>query len=255
MKFGLTPTPKAFSPWGILGRVDSAPAADLHLQKFSKIGGDQNPTNSCVWWAIANAIHNVLSYEGISSDFWASVLAGYYVTRLRSNGGDRSRIVDFGCRPPDAAMVLRELGMVPSRSWPFIPRQVDVEPPYDALVSALPDWIRLKRIIAPEGGYGAGIRHVIHNLHRPVLIGQEVNQKYVGWKPGHSPWTFSPPMDGRHMELIDSYTTDGPLTVSSWGDLFRRQVAWPQVEKESVSDLWYPEIDLKKALVMLGKLK
>jgi len=250
VKFGLTPTPAAYAPWGVIGAIsDNTPEADLHLQAYTKIGGNQNPTNSCVWWANAGAIHNVLRREGIAS-FWCSVLGGYYVTRLRSASGDRDRIVDFGCRPPDAAMVLLELGLIPDAKWPFIASQVDKEPDYGALVSSLPDWIRLKRIIAPEGRYGAAIRHTIHNLDRPVLIGQEVNQPYVDWEPGDDPWSFTPPMEGRHMELVDSYNAKGPLTVSSWGDTFRRQLAWKQVESESVSELWYPEIDRDKAIKM-----
>ena len=166
VKFGLEPTPRDVAPWGTVGSFGTeaaAPSVDIHLQRFSRIGGNQTVTNSCVWWAFVNAAYNKLRYEGINAK-WMSVLAGYFATRMRSHGGDKTRIVDFGCRPPDAAMVVSELGLIPDEKWPFIPSRVNEEPDYGALISAVDGWARLKRIIAPEGQNGAAIRHIVSNL-------------------------------------------------------------------------------------------
>jgi len=252
VKFGLEPTPKEIAPWGSVGALDAnTPSEDVHLQRFSRIGGNQTVTNSCVWWAFVNAIYNTLRYEGINAK-WMSVLAGYFATRMRSNGGKKDRLVDFGCRPPDAAAVVSELGLITDAKWPFIPSRVNEEPDYGALISAVEGWVRMKRIIAPEGQNGAAIRHIIACTHRPVLIGQSVDESYIDWVPGKLPWVLTGEIVGRHMELLDSYNAKGPLAVSSWGDPYRRNIAWRMVEDDNTHELWYLEIDRDKAFKMLG---
>jgi hypothetical protein len=250
--FGLIPTEPEVHPFGLFGGATTdGPDADRHLETFIRRGGNQNPTSTCVWWAIAQALWIILGYEKLPKQ-WISILAGYYYTRMRTHK-DRNKIVDFGCRPPDAAMLLRELGIVPEHFWPFIAVMVDDEPTYDVAVCSDPDWFFLKRIIVPEGERGKAIRHIIHDLHRPVLIGQEVTSDYLSWRPGHPPWTFAlgGKAEGRHMECIATYNRLGPLTISSWGDMFERQMAWKTVENDHVSDLWYAEIDRPKLVKML----
>lgn len=249
---GLIPTPPDIRPFGVFGgATEDGPDADLHLDKLIRRGGNQNPTNTCVWWAIAQALWIILGYEGLPKR-WLSILGGYYYTRMRTHQ-DRDKVVDVGCRPTDAAMVVRELGLIPEHLWPFISIMVDDEPTYDVSVTADPDWFFLKRIIVPEGDRGKAIRHIIHDLHRPVLIGQQVTSDYVSWHPGCPPWTFSLGGDavGRHMEAIATYNRLGPLTISSWGNLYERQMAWKQVESDTVSDLWYAEVDRPKLVEML----
>jgi len=255
VSFGLTPTPPGVHPWGVFGGTTTdGTDADKGLDDLVKRGGNQNPTNTCVWWAIVQALYVRLGAMGLPQK-WASILAGYYATRMRSHNGDKTKIHDLvGCRPPDAAMVVREVGLVPDAMWPFVPSQVDAEPPWDVIVAGDDDWFCLRRIIVPDGDRGKAVRHIIHDLRTPVLIGQEVNQEYIDWEPGDMPWTLplGGPVKGRHMELIATYNRVGPKTVSSWGDWYDRQMAWKQVESDSVSDLWYPVIDREKALRVFG---
>ena len=241
--FGLVPTPIHVHPHGVFGGAADGPDADFGLDPFVLRGGNQNPTNTCVWWAIQNGFWTTLGACGLPQQK-LSVLGGYWPTRMRTHNGDRSLVVDFGCRPPDAAQVVNELGWIPNDKWPFVAACVDDEPPWDALVSHKKKWFFLRRIVVPYGQRGKAVRHVIATLKRPVLIGQEVDQAYVDWRPGDAPWRMVDTIPkGRHMEMIATYDTAGPSTVSSWGDLFDRKIAWDHVESDHVSDLWYVDIN------------
>lgn len=245
--FGLVPTPIEVHPHGVFGGASDGPDADDHLDNCVLRGGNQNPTNTCVWWAIRGALYTTLCVEHIPPRL-LSVLGGYWATRMRTHQGDRSKIVDFGCRPPDAAQVLNEVGWIPEHHWPFIPAMVDDEPKWKPLVKAKKKWFYLRRIIVPHGQRGKAIRHVVHNLHRPVLIGQEVDQSYIDWRPGDPPWRMPDVIPkGRHMEMIATYDTAGADAVSSWGDMFDRKIAWSHIETDHVSDLWYPQINVRIA--------
>lgn len=253
--FGLIPTPRNVLGHGTFGTgsyVDG-PDADDHLSPFILRGQNQNPTNTCVWFAFQNAMWTILGAEGLKQ-VKLSVNGGYYGTRMKTHRGNRDLIVDTGCRPPDAADLLNEWGWIPESEWPFHWSKVNDEPDWKALVSFDNKWFFLRRIIAPYGQRGKAIRHIIHHLNRPVLIGQEVTKSYLRWRPGDSPWSY--PMgtipEGRHMELIATYDTLGPDTVSSWGDPFERKLAWSQVEHDSVTELWYPDIDLEVAKIIMG---
>lgn len=244
--FGLIPTPIEVHPFGVMAAAnDDGPDADNHLDEFVTRGWNQNPTNTCVWWAIRGAWHVLAGVYSLPL-VDLSVLGGYYATRMRTHQGNRNNIVDFGCRPPDAAQSLNELGFIPNELWPFAAANVDEEPDWKALVSVKKAWFFLRRILAPYGQRGKAIRHVIANLGLPVLIGQEVDQSYIDWRPGDPAWSMpSVVPKGRHMEFIATYDTAGPSTVSSWGDMFDRKLSWNHVESDHVHELWYPVINPK----------
>lgn len=251
--FGLITTPTGHAPWGTYSGMGADIGEDKRLQKHAKIGGDQQRTNSCVWWSIANAVLIILLESGLPA-IWASVLAGYYATRMRTNGGDRNKLLDLGCYPTDSVMVLREVGIILDNKWPFNPANTNKEPDYGALISAKSDWIWMRRIVAPYGKVGENIRHIITKLRRPVLSGQHVDEAYLDWKPGDAPWIMSGKAEGRHMEAMDSYVPEGGLAISSWGDRYRRTISWQQIE-DPKSEYWYPEIDIDKAREMLIGVK
>lgn len=241
--FGLIPTPENVHPYGVFGGlVNDAAESNHFLDQFALRGGNQNPTNTCVWWAIQNAFWTTLGVCGLPQRK-LSVLAGYYATLMRTHDGNRDLIIDVGCRPPEAAKLINELGWIPDEKWPFVPSRVGDEPPWDALVSHRYDWFSIRRILTTPGSRGKAIRNAIDAFQRPVLIGQEVDQPYIDWKPGDPPWSMKSTAKGRHMELIVSYDTAGANAVSSWGDTFDRKIAWSHIESQHVSDLWYVELN------------
>ena len=250
--FGLIVTPETEAPWGhgVCGNLQ-CPDSDTHLQRYARIGGNQTYTNSCVWWAISNAIYTILRFENLPS-FWTSVLAGYYITRMRTNGGNKNNIIDIGCRPPDAMMSMLEVGLICDSKWPFVERNVDKEPLFDSLISSMDSWISMKRIIVPEGKMFQTIKEAIHHKNTPVLIGNDVDQPYLDWKPGNLPWSFSHKLIGRHMEMVDSYESNSVLAVSSWGEQFRRHIHKNHLESIHLKEAWFPVIDIAKADKMLS---
>ena len=249
---GLNPTPFGIAPWGVVGfGTDDGPDACDALSSFVRRGGSQWSTETCVWWAIAGALWGTLGLHGLPP-LWISVLAGYWLTRRRTARG--GAIADLGCRPTDAAEVVREAGVVPVDAWPFTVANVDAEPDFGALIAA-PDheWFALRRVVAEGDARNRNIRRALSAPGceaRFVLHGQALDAEAQRWTPERGPYARNGrPVVGRHMELCASYGPDGLDHVSSWGMADRRD-AWEQVASGDTSDVWIVEMnaDLARAV-------
>lgn len=238
---GLVPTPAGVAPWGTFGASTDGPAACDRLSPLA-LRGLRQRGESCVWHAVAGALWVTCQVVGLPPVL-LDPYVGYYATRKRSVRG--GAIHDTGCRPTDAAMVLRELGLAP---WDRVaPTDVNAEPAWDRLCLAThSDWFRMSRIVATGEARSLAIRRALSapgREARPVLVGQAIDDVYTQWRPGMAPWRRTGDIVGRHMELAASYDQRGVYLVGSWGDDFDRLVSWEQLEGGDATDLWIPYIE------------
>lgn len=254
---GLKPTPRGEAPYGVATyQAGDVPQECSELSGFARRGGDQLSTETCVAWSYAGAIWMLLGILGLPR-VWASVLGMYYLTLAKTHDGDKSKIVDLGCRMPDAAAVLREAGFALDADWPFRVSKVCVEPPWKALTEGLRnDWLRPRRVLA----YGAELEAIIKaslsapgKAARPVIRGIRVDQPYLDWMPGDAPWELNSTAKGRHAELCATYDVESLGKVSSWGDTFERHESWRNVREDYDSETWIVDVDVE-ALVHNLKL-
>jgi hypothetical protein len=161
--------------------------------------------------------------------------------------GRRDHVVDMGCRTADAAEVYRTQGFASEKKWPFVARNVDVEPPIGAFLTCMSqDWLRPQRVIGYGEEHARTIRAAIDAqlpFARPILRATRVDQAYLDWRPGYMPWSFCGPLLGRHLELCVSYDQTGIRRVSSWGDSFDRVESWSSVMNDSDSESWILDVD------------
>jgi hypothetical protein len=187
---------------------------------------------------------------------WISVLAGYWLTRRRTAAG--GVVLDLGCRPTDAAEVVREPGVIPAEAWPFVSSKVNAEPDFGALIIA-PDraWFSLRRIVTGGEARNRDIRLALSapgTSARFILHGQALDMEAQRWTPDRGPYSRDGrPIVGRHIELCPSYGPDGLDHVSSWGMADRRDT-WGQVASDDTSDVWAVEINVTLALAMFKTL-
>ncbi len=255
MTFGLIPSSPSLAPWGVCGAVDDSPDECLALSSLVRRGGNQGPSQTCVWWGLAGAVYGTLQLLGLGA-LWPSVRAGYYLTQMRTHAGDRKRLVDIGCRPTDAVGVLREVGIVQDSAWPWQAIGVLDEPDLGALITAPDrDWIKAVRLDA----YGDSLRRQMkHPLSRPgrdarlVVQGMAVDRAALTWNSQTmGPYVRTGPVAGYHMELIPYYLPEGVGKVSSWG-LPDRVDTWEQATGSDVTETWIVDIDEARARAMLA---
>lgn len=247
MRCGLVPTHAGVAPWGECGAgVGDDPPARASLAHFALLGLDQ-VGESCVWFALLGAVWAMTSITG-HAPVVLDPFVGYWATRRRAaNGGP---VVDAGCRPTDAAQVLRELGF--SRWAPPFAAPVDLnaEPAWGLLCGATDDdWFRLRRVVQVGPSKSRAIKRLLSApgaSARPVLFGQAIDAAYPDWRPGMQPWRRTGDIVGRHMELAVAYDEHGLHLVDSWGRGIMRHVAWQQVESVDSTDVWEPWIDFER---------
>ena len=248
MSFGWIPVPAGWAPYGkaAVTGLDGADACFRH-DGLIRRGGDQDGTNSCVLWGYSGGLWVLGGILGLPQK-WASVLGGYYSTRMLDNGGKRDLLVDVGCNVTDAAWVHRRQGWIPDAAWPFDPRKVNAEPPLHAFLRCRErTWLRPRRIVATGPQHAKIIRQTLDasgNQARPILRATRVDQAYLDWAPGFLPWRFQGPLLGRHLELAVNYDRAGVHRVSSWGDEFDRVESWESVETDRQSETWVLDVDV-----------
>jgi len=260
---GLVPTPRGVAPYGVATyRAGSVPTECTELTNFVRRGGDQSITETCVAWAYAGAIWTLLGILGLPR-VWASVLGMYYLTLAKTHDGDKSKIVDLGCRMPDMAAMLREAGFAIDADWPFRVSKVCVEPPWDVLTKGLRnDWLRPRRVLAYGGELEAIIKATLSapgRAARPVIRGIRVDQPYLDWMPGDPPWTLDEDgAKGRHAELCATYDAESLGKVSSWNDTYDRRESWRNVREDHDSETWIVDVDVEALvhnLKLMGALR
>jgi len=248
---GFIPTPRGEAPYGVaqdLGADADGPDACFQHDKHIRRGGNQASSESCVWWGMAGGLWMLCGILDLPQQ-WLSVLAGYYWTRMRTHGGDRSKIYDGGCRTTDATEVVHEVGWCPDKDWPFVTYMKNEEPPMHAFLKATKrDWLRPRRVIAYGPEHARIIRQTLSapgKAARPILRATRVNQTYLNWRPGDPAWRFRDPLKGRHLELVGNYDTAGIHRVSSWRDTYDRIESWDSVENDYTAESWVLDVDVK----------
>lgn len=238
---GLFPSPpskKDFEAEQLLGAGDSVPARFEELLPFVSIH-DQGPTNSCVWFAIAQAIRVFLAYRGISDDVWISALFGYYNTLLLQGKG----LVDKGCIPRIALQVLTQAGFCDAEDWPFDPSKVLKHPLPDAYTEANDQKLITSyyRLFSTGEDLVFQIKQALSQGY-PVIYGSPIDAGYDSHagsgilRPPTGPWL------GSHMRCLVGYTPEYAIEANSWGPFWAANglgyIGWDFVKWEYAHDFW-----------------
>lgn len=200
---------------------------------------DQSTTQTCVWFAIAQAAHVYLKNQDPKRDVWLSPMFGYYNT-LKAQG---RAIADLGCIPRVALQVFTEAGFCDDADWPFDPAKVLHQPLPDAYTQAndqklITNYYRL---------YGTGedlvmqIKMALAAGH-PVIYGSPIDDGYEA-HDGRDP--MGPPTgkwNGSHMRCLVGYTKDFAIEANSWstgwGDNGFGLISWEFIKWGYCHDFW-----------------
>lgn len=254
---GLLPDPADYRPDSVYyslgvpyGTMD-LPEQSSGVVQWGRFDLDQTYTHSCVWFAYTQMLWILSGVLGMQRRILMSPFAGYWASRKRAvAGGD---IVDVGCDPAHASMVLKEVGFAPWASWPSAPEdagKVDSEPPLDVfLASRDRTWLSDMRL-SPFSNLALEIRKALHLLQKPVGIGLTVDAGYISWKHSDGPWERTGPALGRHMVTAAAYTREGVITVGSYGlehgDSNKMLVSWSAVLSSESGPFVIPKVDFSK---------
>lgn len=251
---GFIPSPKDAAPYGLAYAPVESPPACSDLSQYVRRGGVQI-AEDCLAWAYAGAIWATLGLLGLPKT-WPSVLALYYLARLKRAKGKKALLVDTGSNMLTMSEIARETGWVSEARWRYEHRNVAAEPPWDALAAGLDqDWLRPRRILHST----KLVPQIKSALSAPgkqarfVIRGKRVDQPYLDWQPGCPPWELSAPVEGRHAELCAAYTGDGLEHVSSWGDRDRIE-AWNSIENDLEAETWVIDVDVSALVANLRKM-
>jgi hypothetical protein len=252
---GFIPSPPDAAPYGLAyAPVESPPSCDA-LSKCVRRGGEQL-AEDCLAWAYAGAIWATLGLLGLPRT-WPSVLALYYLARLKRAKGKKALLTDTGSNMLAMSEVARETGWVSETRWRYDRSNVNKEPPWDALTAGLDqDWLRPRRILHSTK-LVAQIKSALSapgKQARFVVRGKRVDRSYLHWTPGKLAWELTGPVEGRHAELCATYTEDGLGHVSSWGEPYDRIEAWKNIENDLEAETWVADVDVAALVANLRKM-
>lgn len=215
----------------------AVPDSCANLLPFVSIA-DQGPTNSCVWQAIAQAVHVFLKYRDINEDVWLSVLFGYYNTLFKQGA-----VVDGGCVPRTALEVLTQLGFCEDAAWKFNPFNVLKHPLPDAYTEANDQKLitHFYRLFGTGEDLVLQIKQAISKGY-PVIYGSPVDAGYESYSGGS---ILGPPTGswlGSHMRCLVGYEPDYAIEANSWGTGWGNSglgyIGWDFITWPSSFDFW-----------------
>jgi hypothetical protein len=237
--FGLIPStldPSVRSASQFLKATAPPPASADSLLQYASVH-DQQSTDSCVWFALAQALHVWLK-SGKSTDEWISTLFGYWNT-LQQQG----QLVDEGCQPRVALSVLQQAGFCGDSVWPFVEGNVLQQPPPDAYTYANDNKILVNGYYLLDSTGDQLITDVKTALSSgyPVIYGTTVDQGYENYSGGIMPVPNGTPI-GRHQRCLVAYTPDYVQEVNSWGTGWGEsglaRINWEIITWAQAGDFW-----------------
>jgi len=221
--------------------------ADLVFVPPGYAFADQESTQSCVGWALTQALHVRMRAMGIAP-LTPSPLAIYYQARRRAGGA----MWDGGCNPLDAWDGLRELGIVPYEQHPYVRAQVDVCPdPGDYRHAADHGWLQYHWVLTEGVARTAEVCSLLAS-RRPVALAVRVDQSLEDWQGGDSPWTRTGPSLGGHEVVLVGFDTVGlgervfvfaNSWGAGWGDHGYGLISQRQLESSETTYIATPDID------------
>ncbi len=237
--FGLIPSVPDSRDWSASKLLKAAPpppdSSNALLQYVSV--HDQGPTETCVWFATAQAVHIWLKSQGLA-DEWISTLFGYWNT-LQQQG----QIVDAGCQPRIALQVLSQAGFCAEKFWPFDPTQVLQQPPPDAYTAANDNKTTAGSYYLIDSSGSQKIQDIKTAIAAgyPVIYGSPVDQMYENYTGGVMSVPNGTPLGG-HQRCLVAYTADYVQEVNSWGPNWGEnglaRISWEIATWDQASDFW-----------------
>lgn len=241
--YGLLPSPPSKNDYEaeqLLGAAGIVPPPQFEkLLPFVSIKS-QGPTNTCVWFSIAQAIRGFLKYRGaaVPEEFWPSPLFGYYNT-LVNQGTD---IVDRGCMPRIALQTLTDLGFCDEADWKFEPARVLKQPLPDAYTQAADQKLitHYYRLFSVGDQLVYEIKQALAQGF-PVIYGSPVDATYEAnsgqvLAPPTGPWL------GSHMRCLVGYNEYFAIEANSWGDDWGNSgfgyISWDFIKWDFCHDFW-----------------
>lgn len=243
--------------FGSLFRSAPEIKSEVFLTDHFRYDLDQWPNNSCVWFALSNAVWAAQSLAGIQKQdrMLISPPFGYYYT-LRRQHGQSEKLVDKGVKPSQAVEVLNGLGACDWSDWPHDPTKPTrclTEPPGNLAIRATDndgDWIKLVRL----DGWGADrIKQFKQSysmpIPRPVIAGLSLDAAYMDLTDGIWPGRTGT-LEGRHMVTFNAFDELGPYPVTSWGPEWAiggiGHMSWDALISAETTDLYSVWVDVDK---------
>lgn len=198
---------------------------------------DQGRIGSCVGHGISEAFRRVLQVNKME-DFEPSRLFAYYIAR-------RDKEEDTGASIRDAFKAVNKFGLCSEKSWPYIERKFNIEPPEDAFLEASDhQTIRYERIYPVTK---AAIMDAIYQGF-PVVYGQKIYESFLSDEvartgvvphPDEKTETFY----GWHCKVIFDYERDYVIELNSWGRKWGLnglcKIPWTMILDPEISrDFW-----------------
>ncbi len=174
---------------------------------------DQGPIGSCV----ANAACAAFRIQA-DRDYFASRLFVYYVGRARAGLiGEEGMYID------DAFLSLRQQGVCPEATWPYLIRRENRRPPRPAYRQALRARIASWGVVSTAGDLIANVKTVLQQ-GVPIVIGVAVFESFEGSAATNEGLVPVPDPDiedflGGHALCLVGWDDEKSafLTLNSWG--------------------------------------
>jgi len=208
-----SPDPRDYSAEMLPGLTGGSMLPD-HIDLGAHVDSvrDQGPTDSCVAFAICNALRIRASIEGRPILF-PSALHLYYAARALEGDGI---VQDRGSYPRLALKALTQLGVCSEGRWPFDLRFVNQPVPWDCVQHAADARASAFYRINGDGEERLTMARRALSAGYPFVFGSKVDDamRNAGTDP-------IPPargtIHGRHMQCCIGVGPLGWLTLGSWG--------------------------------------
>lgn len=190
------------------------PPSNDSLLRYVRIH-DQSITNTCVWFATAQALRVLLMSRDGATDPWISTAFGYWNT-LKLQGLGFS---DRGCIPRVALDALLKGGFCDESAWPFDEAKVLMQPVPGAYVAAYDQRLLTGyyRLTSFGDQLLFDVKRAI-NAGFCVIWGSPVDQKYEDFDGSYIMGIPQGPMKGQHQRCLVGYTETHFIEANSWSN-------------------------------------
>lgn len=198
---------------------------------------NQGEIGSCVGHGVTAAFRRTLQINSMT-DFEPSRLFAYYIAR-------KDKQNDTGATIRDAFKAMNRSGLCSERTWPYVEREFNSQPPEDAFKEAMDhQTIRYERIwpVAKDS-----IRDVVSSGY-PIVYGKMIYESFLGQKASRTGEIPIPDIQkeqfyGGHCMIIFDYDEKGTIELNSWGKSWGQKglcrVPWEYVlNPDLCQDFW-----------------